>query len=134
LPTPATESAIAALGSLLIGIPVGIGVSIVAIRILGLFFTLQPPLVVVPAGTLALPAGSLAAASLAAASAPWALNDQHGAALASRTRQNGRAYPILGEPAKSLSCRGPRTNPHVTAVQPNLRAAHPRCRATAPLH
>jgi putative ABC transport system permease protein len=63
---PAIEGAIAILGSLLIGIPVGIGTSIVAIRVLGLFFTLQPPLVVLPVQALLLLAGSLVAASVLA--------------------------------------------------------------------
>jgi putative ABC transport system permease protein len=66
LTPPATEGVIAALGSLLIGIPVGIGVSIVAVRVLGLFFTLRPPLLVLPAGSLALLAGSLVVTSLVA--------------------------------------------------------------------
>ncbi len=66
LTSPAVEGTIAVLGSLLIGIPVGIGVSIVTIRTLGLFFTLRPPLVVIPAGTLALLAGSLVVTALVA--------------------------------------------------------------------
>jgi putative ABC transport system permease protein len=66
LTSPAIEGAIAVLGSLLLGIPVGIGVGILAVRILGLFFTLQPPLVVLPAENLGLLAGSLLAASLVA--------------------------------------------------------------------
>jgi putative ABC transport system permease protein len=66
LTPPAIEAAIAALGSLLIGIPVGIGVSIVGIRILGLFFTMRPPLLVLPGESLALLTGSLIVASLIA--------------------------------------------------------------------
>jgi putative ABC transport system permease protein len=51
---PATEGAVAALGSVLTGIPIGIGLAILAVRVLGLFFTLPPPVVVVPAGSLLL--------------------------------------------------------------------------------
>jgi putative ABC transport system permease protein len=66
LTPPAIEGAIAVLGSLLIGIPVGVGTSIVTIRVLGLFFTLQPPLLVLPVRALLLLAGSLVVASLVA--------------------------------------------------------------------
>jgi putative ABC transport system permease protein len=46
---PATEGAAATLGSLVIGVPVGVGLAMVAVRVLGLFFTLPPPLVTIPA-------------------------------------------------------------------------------------
>jgi putative ABC transport system permease protein len=49
---PALEGTLAVIGSLLIGIPVGIGLSILGIRVLGLFFTLPPPLLVLPKGAL----------------------------------------------------------------------------------
>lgn len=50
---PALEGAVATLGSLLIGIPIGVALGALAVRILGLFFTLPPPLVSVSAGGLA---------------------------------------------------------------------------------
>jgi putative ABC transport system permease protein len=58
---PAIEGTVAVVGSLAIGVPIGIGLSIVAIRVLALFFTLPPPLVVVPTGAL----GGLAAFMIA---------------------------------------------------------------------
>jgi putative ABC transport system permease protein len=45
---PAQEGLIAVLGSLAVGLPVGIGFGMLAVRVLGLFFTLPPPLLVVP--------------------------------------------------------------------------------------
>jgi putative ABC transport system permease protein len=50
---PAQEGAIAVLGSLAIGVPVGLGLATLSVRVLGLFFTLPPPLLVVSAGPLA---------------------------------------------------------------------------------
>ena len=50
---PAQEGAIAALGSLAIGIPLGLGLAVLAARVLGLFFFLPPPLLTVPALPLA---------------------------------------------------------------------------------
>ncbi|NJC72007.1 ABC transporter permease [Planosporangium thailandense] len=52
LTAPAAEGAITVVLSLLIGVPVGIGLSIVSIKVLGLFFVLPPPLVVVPTTAL----------------------------------------------------------------------------------
>jgi putative ABC transport system permease protein len=49
---PALEGGIAVLGSLLIGVPVGLGLGVLAVRVLGLFFTLPPPLLSIPAGPL----------------------------------------------------------------------------------
>jgi putative ABC transport system permease protein len=49
---PAQEGAIAVLGSLVIGVPVGLALSFLAVRILGLFFTLPPPLIVIPGPSL----------------------------------------------------------------------------------
>jgi putative ABC transport system permease protein len=66
LTPPATEGAVAVLGSLLIGIPVGVGVSMLSLRVLGLFFTLRPPLIVLPVGPLGLLAGSLVGTALIA--------------------------------------------------------------------
>jgi putative ABC transport system permease protein len=53
LTAPTIEGLIAVMGSLLVGMPVGIGLSVLGIRVLGLFFALPPPLVVVPIGALA---------------------------------------------------------------------------------
>jgi len=50
---PALEGGIAGLGSLVIGIPIGIALGILAVQVLRLFFTLPPPLVTVPVGQLA---------------------------------------------------------------------------------
>jgi putative ABC transport system permease protein len=47
---PLLEGAVASIGSLVIGVPVGIGLGIIAIHVLNLFFALPPPLVVVPLG------------------------------------------------------------------------------------
>jgi putative ABC transport system permease protein len=49
---PAQEGVVAVLGSLLIGLPLGLVLGILTVRVLGLFFTLPPPVVSVP--TLAL--------------------------------------------------------------------------------
>jgi putative ABC transport system permease protein len=49
---PAQEGLVTVIGSIVIGIVVGIGLSIVAVRVLGLLFTLPPPLLTLPAGTL----------------------------------------------------------------------------------
>ncbi|GIJ54133.1 ABC transporter permease [Virgisporangium aurantiacum] len=53
LTAPAVEGAIAVVGSLLIGIPLGIGLAALGIRVLQLFFMRPPPLIVVPVGALA---------------------------------------------------------------------------------
>src|SRR4051794_2067207 len=50
--TPVVEGAVAVLGGLAVGIPVGLGLGLLSIRILALFFTLPPPLLVVPSGAL----------------------------------------------------------------------------------
>jgi putative ABC transport system permease protein len=49
---PAAEGGIAVAASVLIGVPLGLGLSILSVRVLGLFFVLPPPLVSVPVGTL----------------------------------------------------------------------------------
>lgn len=49
---PAQEGVVAVLGSLVIGLPLGLLLAMLAVRVLGLFFTLPPPLVSVPAVTL----------------------------------------------------------------------------------
>lgn len=53
LAQPAQEGLIAVLGSLLLGVPVGLGLGLLAVRVLALFFALPPPLLAVPLGTLA---------------------------------------------------------------------------------
>jgi putative ABC transport system permease protein len=50
---PALEGAVAVLGSLLVGVPVGLGLAVLEVRVLGLLFTLPPPLLSVPLGALA---------------------------------------------------------------------------------
>jgi putative ABC transport system permease protein len=73
-------------GSLLVGLPVGIGLSVLSIRVLGLFFVLPPPLLVVPANALAVLAAFMIATSAVAL----------GVALRSVARQ--AAAPVLREP------------------------------------
>lgn len=64
----AVEGIVAATGSVVTGVPVGIALATVSVRVLGLFFTLPPPLVVVPVAQLALlTALVLAASALATA-------------------------------------------------------------------
>ena len=68
LTPPAIEGTVAAVGSILIGIPVGIGLAVIAVRVLGLFFTLPPPVVSVPGASLiGLAAGVLVASMIALA-------------------------------------------------------------------
>jgi putative ABC transport system permease protein len=66
---PAQEGAIAVLGALVIGIPVGLGLGLLSVRILGLFFTLPPPLLTVPVATLAVFAAVMVAVSAIAVGA-----------------------------------------------------------------
>jgi putative ABC transport system permease protein len=49
---PAQEGIVAVLGSLLIGLPLGLLLSVLAVRVLGLFFTLPPPIASVPVPSL----------------------------------------------------------------------------------
>jgi putative ABC transport system permease protein len=49
---PTLEGSITGLGSLVIGVPLGIGLGILSVQVLRLIFTLPPPLVTVPAGQL----------------------------------------------------------------------------------
>ncbi len=86
LTAPAVEGGIAVLGSLLIGVPVGIGLSVLAVRVLGLFVTLPPPLVVLPTGALA----SLAVFMIVMSAVAL------GVALRRVARQD--AAPVLREP------------------------------------
>ena len=63
---PRQEGAIAVLASVAVGLPVGLLLGVLAVRVLGLFFVLPPPLLVVPAGTLAGFVAFIAAASAVA--------------------------------------------------------------------
>jgi putative ABC transport system permease protein len=63
---PALEGALAVFGSVVIGMPVGIGLGILSVRVLALFFTLAPPLLTVPVPELAALAAFMVGASLVA--------------------------------------------------------------------
>jgi putative ABC transport system permease protein len=54
LTAPALECVVAVVGSVLIGLPLGLLLSMLAVRVLGLFFALPPPVLSVPVATLAL--------------------------------------------------------------------------------
>jgi putative ABC transport system permease protein len=63
---PALEGAVAVLGSLVVGVPLGLGLAVLAGQVLGLFFVLPPPLLAVPAvPLLALALGVAGASALA---------------------------------------------------------------------
>ncbi|MET7617474.1 FtsX-like permease family protein [Streptomyces sp. NPDC005408] len=49
---PLAEGAVAVAGSLVIGIPIGLGLGVLSVRVLSLFFALPPPLATVPFGAL----------------------------------------------------------------------------------
>lgn len=83
---PAIEGGTAAVVSLAIGIPVGLGIGVLSVRVLGLFFALPPPLLVVPVGAL------LALVLLVLVSSAVCV----GAALRAVTRI--QAGPLLREP------------------------------------
>jgi putative ABC transport system permease protein len=83
---PAVEGATVTLGSLVVGIPIGLGLGVLAVRVLPLFFTLPPPLVAVPG------VGTVALAGLVLVLSAGAL----GMALASVTRPG--AEEVLREP------------------------------------
>ena len=83
---PAVEGGLAALGSVVIGVPLGIGLGTLAVRVLGLFFTLPPPLVTVPVGPLVLLAVVVLATSTLAL------------ALALRAVSRLDVAPLLREP------------------------------------
>lgn len=50
---PALEGVVTVLGSIAIGLPVGLLLGLISVRVLGLFFILPPPLLSVPGGSLA---------------------------------------------------------------------------------
>ena len=63
---PAREGGIAVLGSLAAGVPLGLALGVLAVRVLKLFFTLPPPMVTLPGGSLlAFVIGMVAASALA---------------------------------------------------------------------
>jgi putative ABC transport system permease protein len=66
---PMQEGLIAVIGSIAIGVPVGLGLGLLSVRILGLFFKLPPPLLSIPVGTLI---GFVAFMLAASAIALWA--------------------------------------------------------------
>jgi putative ABC transport system permease protein len=49
---PAAEGVLVVLGSMLIGVPVGLGLALLEVRVLSLFFALPPPLLTIPTGAL----------------------------------------------------------------------------------
>ena len=60
---PTLEGGVVGAGSLVIGVPIGVGLGIVGTQVLRLFFTLPPPLVAVPAAQIAALALLVVAAS-----------------------------------------------------------------------
>jgi putative ABC transport system permease protein len=63
---PAVEGMVAVGGSIVIGVPLGLCLGALAVRVLGLFFTLPPPLLSVPVWTLLGLVGLMAATSAVA--------------------------------------------------------------------
>jgi putative ABC transport system permease protein len=63
---PALEGAVAVAGSIVVGVPLGLGLGMLVVRVLGLFFTLPPPVLSVPVGALAAFVGLLLLTSLVA--------------------------------------------------------------------
>ena len=53
LTAPALEGATVVFASLIFGIPIGLGLAMLAVQVLGLFFALKPPLLTMPYGGLA---------------------------------------------------------------------------------
>ena len=66
---PALEGSAAVLGSLLVGLPLGLLLGLVDVRVLGLFFTLPPPLLSFPGGTIGALVGLVLVTSAAALAA-----------------------------------------------------------------
>jgi putative ABC transport system permease protein len=63
---PALEGVAAVVGSVIVGVPLGLLLGILDVRVLGLFFTLPPPLLTVPAWQLAALVALVAATSAVA--------------------------------------------------------------------
>jgi putative ABC transport system permease protein len=67
---PLAEGVIAIVGSVVVGVPLGLGLTVLAVRVLGLFFVLPPPLLAVAAaelGFFVLAVVAIAGAALAVA-------------------------------------------------------------------
>ena len=60
---PVLEGVVVVAGSLVIGLPVGLGLGILDVQVLRLFFALEPPLLTMPLAALALLALSVTLAS-----------------------------------------------------------------------
>jgi putative ABC transport system permease protein len=82
--SPRQEGAIAVTASLAIGLPLGLLLGALAVRVLGLFFTLPPPLLELPGWTLAGFAALMAAASALALAGALAAVTRVGAATTLR--------------------------------------------------
>ncbi len=75
LTPPAIEGLVAVACSVVIGVPVGLGLGVLAVRVLGLFFALPPPLLTLPAGGIAaLVASVVVASAVALGAALFAVN------------------------------------------------------------
>jgi putative ABC transport system permease protein len=81
---PALEGVIAVLGSLAVGVPLGLGLAVLAGRVLGLFFTLPPPLLTIPIVPLAALALLVVAASALALGGALVAIDRRGTATVLR--------------------------------------------------
>jgi putative ABC transport system permease protein len=81
---PALEGVIAVLGSLAVGVPLGLGLAVLAGRVLGLFFTLPPPLLTIPALPLAALALLVVGASALALGGALVAIDRRGTAAVLR--------------------------------------------------
>jgi putative ABC transport system permease protein len=83
---PGIEGAVTAVLSLLVGVPVGLGLGVTSVRVLGLFFAVPPPLLTVPVR----PVATLAVVVLATSAA----------ALGTTLRRVSRIQPaqVLREP------------------------------------
>ena len=66
---PAQEGLVAVLGSLVIGLPLGLALGVLVVRVLGLFFTLPPPVLSIPVGSLLMFVASMVVASAVALAA-----------------------------------------------------------------
>jgi putative ABC transport system permease protein len=79
---PALEGSAAVIGSLAIGVPLGLGLAVLDVRVLGLFFTLSPPLLTVPIAELvALVVFMVVASTIALGGALVAVNRVRAAAV-----------------------------------------------------
>lgn len=81
---PRLEGTIAVVASVVIGVPVGLALGLFSVRLLGLFFTLPPPLLSVPIGPIAGFVVLMAAASAVALAAAMIAIDKVSAATSLR--------------------------------------------------